>query len=73
MLVCFSAYVRVVISRHDTPHCMTLLLWSPVRSNQPLARSATSSNNPLAMQPGPLPAVQRLAPANTAGAGRPLM
>ncbi|KAJ4454563.1 hypothetical protein PAPYR_10683 [Paratrimastix pyriformis] len=57
--------------RSPLPHRQ--LLWSPVRSNQPLARSATSSNNPLAMQPGPLPAAQRVAPANPAGAGRPLV
>ncbi|KAJ4457442.1 hypothetical protein PAPYR_7026 [Paratrimastix pyriformis] len=73
MLVCFSAFVRVVISRHATPHCMTLLLWSPVRSNQP-SRSFSHSQQPLlAMQPGPLPAVQRLAPANPAGARRLLV
>ncbi|KAJ4459317.1 hypothetical protein PAPYR_4607 [Paratrimastix pyriformis] len=41
----------------------------PVRSNQP--RSFSHSQQPLlAMQPGPLPAVQRLAPANPAGARR---
>ncbi|KAJ4454861.1 hypothetical protein PAPYR_10307 [Paratrimastix pyriformis] len=31
MLVCFSAFVRVVISRHATPHCMTLV-WRPLHA-----------------------------------------
>ncbi|KAJ4455511.1 hypothetical protein PAPYR_9545 [Paratrimastix pyriformis] len=107
MLVCFSAFVRVVIARHATPHCMTLV-WRPLhalfepapvllmlpawpqrvslrlralpfavappsaplvpRSQQPAPRSFSHSQQPLlAMQPGPLPAVQRLAPANPAG------
>ncbi|KAJ4452558.1 hypothetical protein PAPYR_13241 [Paratrimastix pyriformis] len=64
---CLSASVPC---RSPLPHRQ--LLWSPFAATSP--RSFSHSQQPLlAMQPGPLPAVQRLAPANPAGARRLLV
>ncbi|KAJ4452451.1 hypothetical protein PAPYR_13384 [Paratrimastix pyriformis] len=60
--------LQCVCSCGDSTAC-----YPPLHDAATSPRSFSHSSNPLAMQPGPLPAVQRLAPANPAGARRLLV